>query len=221
MPPATIGGGLSSRCVFIYADRKDKYVAYVDEAVEEKDAELRLALIQDLEHIAINVVGPFTISEPARAWGREWYRSFWEKAAERMDDQMLEGYAARKQTHLHKLAMVLSVSRSDGRIITLDDLQLANVMLEDIEGDMPKVFARIGRTEDSLQAERFISFIRQKGDVPYEEAYKMIHAHFPDARNFEGILAGAIRSGQVLLVATEKGMRLKSPAVPAGDGPAK
>ena len=199
MPPATIGGGLSSRCVFIYADQKERFVAYVDEVVESNDDQLRDALIHDLEYISMNLCGPFQISPAARTWGKAWYETFWKSAADRMDDRMLEGYAARKQTHMHKLAMILSCSEGDSLVIEDHHLQLANVMLEDLEADMPKVFSRIGRTETSLHAERFIAFIQKRGQVPYDEAYRLIHAHFPDFRDFEGVCDGAIRSGQLVL----------------------
>jgi hypothetical protein len=210
MPQAMIGGGLSSRCVFVYGDAKERYVAYVDEMVGQGDASLRTELIHDLEQISM-LVGPYTIDTKAREWGRAWYERFWKDAASRMDDQMLEGYAARKQTHMHKVAMVLSASRSDDLIITAEDLQLANTMLEDIEADMHRVFQRIGRTEESMQAERFIEFIKRKGRIAYAEAYKMIHIYFPDFRDFEGILAGAIQSGQVVMESDMKeGMMLRA-----------
>lgn len=201
MPQAMIGGGLSSRCIFVYGDQKERYVAYVDEQIGKGDTEKRLKLIQDLEQIAM-LTGPFKIDAQAREWGRDWYERFWKDAASRMDDQMLEGYAARKQTHMHKVAMVLSASRSASLVITAEDLQLANTMLEDLENDMHRVFSRIGRTEDSMQAERFIEFVRRKGAIPYHEAYKMIHIYFPDFRNFEGILHGAINSGQLKIIST-------------------
>ena len=209
MPQAMIGGGLSSRCVFVYGDQKEKYIAYVDEMVGKGDATLRIKLIQDLEQIAM-LVGPYTISPSAREWGREWYEKFWRDTTSRMDDQMLEGYAARKQTHMHKVAMVLSASRGASLTITEEDLQLANTMLEDIEADMHRVFSRIGRTEDSMQAERFIDFVRRKGKIPYHEAYKMIHIYFPDFRDFEGILSGAIQSGQIQILNTAAGMYLEA-----------
>jgi hypothetical protein len=199
MPQAMIGGGLSSRCIFVYGDEKERYIAYVDEMVNGEDQLKRQQLIADLEKISL-LCGPFTITREARAWGSEWYEKFWRGAAARMDDQMLEGYAARKQTHLHKVAMVLSASRSDDLTITDEDLQLANTMLEDLEGDMHRVFSRIGRSEESLQAERFIDYIKKKGSVGYEEAYQMIHSYFPDFRNFEGIVSGAVRSGQLRIV---------------------
>lgn len=215
MPQAMIGGGLSSRCIFVYGDTKERYVAYVDEQVGAGDVEMRTNLIEDLERIAM-LTGPYTISTGAREWGRAWYERFWKDAASRMDDQMLEGYAARKQTHMHKVAMVLSASRSSSLILTSEDLQLANEMLEDLEQDMHRVFSRIGRTEDSMQAERFIDFVRRKGSVPYHDAYKMIHIYFPDFRDFEGILSGAINSGQLRIVSTAAGIMLQATsALPA------
>lgn len=219
MPQAMIGGGLSSRCIFVYGDTKEKYVAYVDEQISDGDAEMRAKLIEDLEQIAM-LCGRFTISEEARTWGRAWYERFWRDAASRMDNQMLEGYASRKQTHIHKVAMVLSASRGDSLIITAEDLQLANTMLEDLEQDMNKVFSRIGRTENSLHAERFIDFVNRKGSISYAEAYKMIHIHFPDFRDFEGILIGAVRSGQIVIEEGGDGLMIKAakpytPAAPA------
>lgn len=196
MPPATIGGGLSSRCVFLYADKKEKYVAYVDEVVSQRDREMRELLIRDLEAISL-LVGPFTLSPEAREWGRAWYQHFWDVAVPDMDDQMLEGYAARKQTHMHKLAMVNSASRGDDLIISLEDLQLANQMLEDLEPDMTRVFARVGRTPISLQAEKLIQLVHNRGQMSYEDVYKACHIYFPDSRDFEGIISGAIRSGQL------------------------
>ena len=216
MPQAMIGGGLSSRCLFVYGDTKERYVAYVDEQVSKGDAELKAMLVQDLEQIAM-MTGEFKISPAARAWGEAWYKNFWETASSRMDDQMLEGYAARKQTHMHKVAMIISASRSNDMLIGVEDLQLANTMLEDLETDMPRVFSRIGRTEDSMQAERFIDFVKRKGTIPYADAYRMIHLYFPDFRDFEGILHGCLHSGQLRMVSTVDGMMLQAtgPATPA------
>jgi len=216
MPQAMIGGGLSSRCIFVYGDQKEKYIAYVDEMIGQGDATLRTKLIQDLEKISM-LVGPYTITPAARVWGKEWYEKFWRNATARMDDQMLEGYAARKQTHMHKIAMVLSASRGDSLTITEEDLQLAETMLVDIEADMHRVFSRIGRTEESMQAERFIEFVRRKGPVLYTEAYAMIHNYFPDFRNFEGIMQGALNSGQIVVDNQPTGVYLRA-ANGGGDG---
>ena len=68
MPQAMIGGGLSSRCIFVYADKKEKYVAYVDEQVNSGDDELRVKLIHDLEQISM-MTGPFSMTANARTSG--------------------------------------------------------------------------------------------------------------------------------------------------------
>lgn len=213
MPVATIGGGLTSRIIFVYGDKKERFVAFVDEFVEDTDLETEAALLADLIHISTELVGPFTIDEEARAWERKRYEQFWKVNVADMNNQTLEGYAARKQTHILKTAMVLSAARSDERIIQVQDLQLATQMLDDLEPDMQKVFSNIGRTDDSMQAERFIEYVRKKGTVSYEEAYRMIHVYFPDFRDFEGILSGAVRSGQITVVPVVGGFNLKATGV--------
>lgn len=200
MPSATVGGGFTSRCVFVYAERKEKFVAYVDESVAANDEGKREALIHDLEHISLNLTGPYRILPEAREWGREWYEKLWNTRPASLDDDRLDGYMARKQTHMHKLAMVLAAAHSDELVITRDDLVLADKMLASVEADLGKVFSRIGLSDDSLQADRFIQYIKRRGKCHYTEAYKHIHAYFPNARDFEGILAGAIKSGVVKLV---------------------
>jgi hypothetical protein len=199
MPPAVVGGGFTSRCVFVYADKKEKLVAYVDEMARPDDAALRSSIIHDLEHIAVNLCGPYTLTAEARAWGREWYERLWAARSGGLDDDRLDGYVARKQTHMHKLAMVMAAAKRDELVIEAEDLQLADLMLVSTEKDLDKVFSRIGRSEDSLQTERFIAYVKKKGTCDYSEAYQNIHTYFSDFRDFEGILTGAIRAGLITM----------------------
>lgn len=200
VPKSALGGGLISRIIFLYGDEKEKMVAYPKKAIKNKAAhEMVLkALIHDLEYISLNLVGPFELTPEAEKWGEDWYIKLWTNAKEHYSDDKLMGYIARKQTHMHKLAMVLSASYKDKLEITLEDLQVSDQMLTSIEGCLDKVFAQIGRTEQSIQAEKFIAIINKRGKVAYEEAYRLVHVAFPDMRDFEGILAGAIRSGQIV-----------------------
>lgn len=198
MPSATIGGGFTSRCIFVYADAKKRFVPYVDEVVSKNNTAMKRDLIHDLECMATNMTGSYIITEEARKWGRTWYENFWTDVTDEVSSQMLEGYAARKQTHLHKTAMVLSAARSDNLVIDAEDLILADLMLKDLEPDMIRVFSRIGRTEDSLHAETLLEFVKKKGSVSYEEAYQHIHFAFPDFHAFEGIISGLIRAGYIV-----------------------
>jgi hypothetical protein len=209
-PEYVIGGGFTSRCLFVYAEKKEKLVAYPTKSIPAELGALKTMLLQDLEHIANTLIGPFSLDDRALEWGTLWYEHHNSKPPEHLTDERFSGYLARKQTHMHKLAMILSASRSDSRIITAEDLAAAEKMLTDLEKDMPKVFDRIGRSEQSIQAERFIKHVQQNGPMSYEAAYQFIHAHFPLHRDFEGVLAGAIRSGQLKMITEATGFKLQA-----------
>jgi len=197
MPSTTVGGGFTSRCIFVYADQKERFIAFPKYNFPVDTGKIRDDLQHDLEYIATKLVGEYEPTPEGRAWVEQWYEALWTKKPEHLEDDRLEGYIARRQTHLMKTAMILAASQRDELILTKEDFQLADTMLYSIEGEIDKVFSRIGRTEDSLQAERFIQFVQKKGKVSYQEAYKSIHTYFSDFKDFEGILSGAIRSGYI------------------------
>lgn len=209
-PKSFVGGGFASRCVFLYADEKERFVPYPKLNVRAGHGETRLRLIQDLEHIALNLVGEYELTPAAYTWGSEWYVHLWKNAKENYSDDQIMGYAARKQTHLHKLAMILAASQRDELCITDTDLQLADQMLLSTELNIHKVFAGIGRTDDSLAADRFIELVRRKGPILYSEAYRSVHQYFPDAKLFEGVLKGAISAGFLVLVSKPDGFYLEA-----------
>lgn len=198
-PEYVIGGGFTSRCLFIYTDQKEKYVAYPHLVVPGDIEKRRLQLVQDLEHIS-TLAGCYRLSPDAIEWGKAWYKRHYESPSEILSDDRFSGYLARKQTHLHKLAMVLAASRSDKPVINVIDMFDALKMLDDLELDMPKVFAKIGRSEDSIQTERFITFIHRRGKVKYSDAYHHVHAYFPKNSDFEAVVSGAVNAGFIKIV---------------------
>ena len=196
-PEYVIGGGFTSRCLFVYTDQKEKLVAYPIYHIPKGMTDVQTKLAQDLEHIANTLAGPYQLSESARIWGEEWYQHHYASPPPLLQDERFSGYLARKQTHLHKLAMVIAASSRDEMILLPEDLQLANTMITDLEQDMPKVFARIGRTEESIQADRFIEFVNKNSPVDYRTAYAYVHTAFPFVKDFESIVLGAVRAGLI------------------------
>lgn len=196
-PEYMIGGGFTSRCLFVYAEKKAKYVAYPGLQVPANLGAVEKALVHDLEYISTNFVGPYTLDPATVAWGEAWYQQHYAKRPDSLDDDRFGGYIARKQTHIHKLAMVLAASESNKQVITVEQLALANQMVTELEEDMPRVFAKIGRSDASVQSERLLGYIQKRGGCPYEEAYRFIHAYFPDLKDFEGIVAGLIRAAYI------------------------
>ena len=198
-PEYMVGGGFTSRCVFVYAETKEKYIAYPSLQVPSDLRETERRLIQDLEGISIRLAGPYRLLPSTVTWGEAWYKYHYEHRPAGLDDDRFGGYIARKQTHIHKLAMVLAASQRDELVLTAEDLEAANAMVTDLEADMPLVFARIGRSEQASQADRLVQLVRQRGAISYEEAYRFLHTHFPAEKDMEGIVAGAVRAGLLAL----------------------
>lgn len=200
-PEYMIGGGFTSRCVFVYAHEKAKYVAYPGLSVPQGIDQIESALVQDLEHISLNLVGEYRLTQDAVRWGEAWYERHYRHKPANLDDDRFGGYIARKQTHIHKLAMVLAAAKRDVLDILPVDLEDADKIVSDLEADMPLVFGKIGRTDVSIQADRLLAFIRARTaeGVSYEEAYRYVHAYFPSMKEYEDVMAGLLRTGLVVM----------------------
>lgn len=198
-PEYVIGGGFTSRCIFVYAEEKEKYVAYPSRHIPPELDKIKKALIQDLEHIANTMIGEFTLTEEAYEWGTTWYDEHYSKRPPGLDDDRFGGYIARKQTHIHKLAMVISASNGDDRKISATQLALANQMVTDLEKDMPKVFDRIGRSEVSMHTSSMLSWIASLPgkQTTMQELYKRFYIYFPNGREFADVFAGMVNSGNL------------------------
>ena len=206
-PDYLIGGGFTSRCVFVYADQKAKLVAYPEQLALGDMEEKQQKLIEGLTHISKNLAGVYKLSPMAMKWGTAWYEQHYTTDTHsHLDGDRFGGYLARKQTHVHKLAMILAASASDELIITEDHLQTALVMVTDLEADMVKVFSKIGKSDTSVYTDRLIAFVQSKQSVSYAEVYRYVHVHFPSMRDFEDIMAGCVRAGYIKLTTTSAGI---------------
>lgn len=191
-----LGGGFISRCIFVFADRKRKHVPYLDEVVPENIKQIRQHLVEDLCKIS-TLAGEYKITEDARRWGRCWYEQHSSATHSHLEKDRFGGYLARKQTHIHKLAMVLAAATRDELVITAEDLFTAHSMVTDLEDDLAKAFSQVGQTETALYTKKLIAFVAQKRLVPYAEALRHVQAHFPRLREFEEILDGCVKAGQI------------------------
>lgn len=199
-PEYMIGGGFTSRCVFVYADKKAQLVAYPSQ-IAPTDLQLKAQrLVEDL--IAISqLVGEYKLTPKALEYGHAWYADHYTGKHLNLDDERFGGYLARKQTHVHKLAMILAAAESDKLLITEEHLALADKMVTDLEPDMQYVFSKIGKSEDSIFAERLIWYVEKREGCPFAEAYRFVHAHFPKMHDFEDVVLGAVKANLLILKA--------------------
>lgn len=140
-PQYAVTGGFTSRTVFVFADQKRHFVAYPKERISADDRQIRNSLIHDLHEIA-SLKGEYTISEEALEWGRSWYETHWKNRSTNHDSR-LSGYLARKQTHIHKIAIILSAARKNELVIDRQDLEASEKILTAIEPEMDRAFETI------------------------------------------------------------------------------
>lgn len=192
IPEDMVGGGLISRVLFVYGDQKRHLVPYPADVLEDaayKERECRLA--EDLKAIG-SMVGEYQISPAAKAWGSAWYEEHWTKRPEHLASERYEGYLGRKQTHMHKLAMVLAAAERSELVITQKDLEFSHAMLGGIERDMLRVFDSIGMVESSRQMTTLIEFVRVYKRIERKALWRlcmrgMSQQEFSDATNAAAI----------------------------------
>lgn len=142
LPPEAIGGGLTSRMIMVYGASKAKTVAIPNHAPHLEDVKKNLIL--DLEAISL-MVGEFKCTKEFLGLYKNWYEA--ESYNPTMSDYRFDRYIGRRQTHLRKLAMIMSAARGDDMLINQDDFFSALELLNETEQMMPYVFQTYGRQD--------------------------------------------------------------------------
>lgn len=161
---AFIGGGFASRTIFIYSDAKRRLVPYPKEELPPNFDAMAADLVHDLEIIA-EIQGEYELSPASLQWGGEWYKKHNTDKHPTLRGEQFQGYLARKQTHLHKTAMVIAAAQRDERVLIPQDLQLAEKWLNEMEGDMPFIYSQMNRQPEAVYAQEMEHFLATKRKV--------------------------------------------------------
>lgn len=206
-PEYMIGGGFTSRTVFVYADTKRQFVAYPgQQMVPERQKELRTKLIQDLTEIS-TCTGAMTLTPDAFALGEAWYEDFFKNTPHHLKTGLFDGYIARKQTHIHKLAMILSLSESNSRIVTADHLAVAMERMAEIEKTMPMVFENIGLSHAGKKANHLIRLLKLRGPLTIQELYA-VASNAMSYQEFEESIKDLTQSKRIAIQVIDKQAKL-------------
>ena len=159
-PETFIGGGLASRTIFVYGARKRHLVAYPGLVKPREElVQQRADLIHDLKEIAL-AYGQMQLTPEAIVFGDAWYQELqWGARPLHLASDRFDGYLSRKQTHVHKLAMVLALSRHDHLWVELKDLQDALNIITAMEASMLHVFESVGVAPIARHVREIMSFV--------------------------------------------------------------
>lgn len=164
LPQDAIGGGLTSRIIFVYAKGKEKLVPVP--FVTEEEMEMQVKLTQDLEDIGL-LQGRFQVSADMLDYYIEWYVNHEKNPP--LASPHFAGYNERKAMHALKLSTIMSASRSSDMIITLEDFQRAVKTLGEAERFMPQVFSGYGRRENADLIQQIMNLVMGLKRVPRKE----------------------------------------------------
>lgn len=160
----SIGGGFTSRCIFIVEEGKRQTIT--DPNKNRPNSSERRDLKHDLEIIQ-TLTGQYRFSEEALKRYENWYKDsdgIFKKSGNPLGP-LFNGYYSRRPTHIKKIAISLSASRNSQKIIELQDFNKALKMLEKAEEKMPAVFSGVGRSRYAEDIDSISSYIKVRGRV--------------------------------------------------------
>lgn len=168
LPSEAFGSGFTSRTIFVYEEDKGKIVIFPGLTPEQ--AHMQNDLLYDLEKINI-MCGRFKIEqdiiEPYTRWRYE------SEENPPFKEPKLATYLQRRATHLLKLCIVFSASRSDERVIRLCDFNGAMKLLLDTERKMPWVFRGVGNNPLAEVQTRIMRVIIENEKVSMQELHRL------------------------------------------------
>jgi len=173
LPVAAVGGGLTSRIIFINEDAKGKLVLVPRKTNEE--IAMEHDLLNDLGKIQL-MSGEFSITDEWLVKWMDWYK--YQDTHPPFRDKRLEGYLGRRGTHVMKLCMVMNASRIDGNMVMDScDFDRALFALQNAERKMPQVFGGFGRMEYSDVLNDVMLTVTREKEIKFNE---LLALHYRD-----------------------------------------
>lgn len=147
LPLDAIGGGLTSRMIFVFEEKKGKIVPFP--FVSEETRKLETKLYYDIE--CINMLqGQFKFTKEFLSHWGDWYTAQEGKNPFGANyNKAFDGYIERRPTQVLKLSMVMNASRTDEMVLDEPDLARAIDLLERTEKKMPRAFGGIGMSQNA------------------------------------------------------------------------
>ena len=161
IPQEALGGGFTSRIIFVVEEKKRKIVP--EYTITPEVEELGNKLQRDPERISqLNGSVKFTDA------GKKLYVDWYTEESHRMEagepvikDKRFAGYCERRATHIRKLMLICSACRGDDLLIHPEDFNKALGLLKQVEVNMGKTFGGLGRARFSDETEIVVNFLRE------------------------------------------------------------
>lgn len=191
-----VGGGLTSRILFIYSDKKHKKIA-----VPEMTARIRFLkeqLIHDLESISA-ITGSLSFAVSSLDYWKKWYEAYDETSEKRLQPRKeFDGWYSRKPLLIQKVAIILSASQSNSRVIEIEHLQKAITLVEEVEKGMGNVLTdQVMRNTGGYETSVILRYVKQHKQIAEKHLMQLIWRDV-DEYVFDNFMDVLLKEGSVV-----------------------
>jgi len=193
LPPTAVGGGLTSRILFVWADNKKKKIPRPVMTEEEK--QMKQDLIDDLFVIS-RMSGRYEMdAECMRKWDK-WYMEFDEDSPHRIcRDPSFNGWYSRKPLYILKIAMIIAASQSNSLEMKWEYMAKAIKEIEELERSMGNVFKAIGKSTVVSEVENVAQLIKDHVWISEPSLMRLAYRD-NDSAKFDNVISTVLRTGQ-------------------------
>ncbi len=195
LPASAIGGGLTSRMLFIYAERKKKRIAVP--AMTKEEEKLQELLEQDLHKISM-ISGEYTMSQDCTNRWTDWYNNYDEdeSGARICEDKSFSGWYSRKPMYIMKLCMVRAAAVSNSMVIEWKHVEEAIKAIMQVERVMGNAFKAIGKSEITAEVDAVYQIVREYKSISEKQLMSTIWRDI-DSNKFENVIETLIKTGKI------------------------
>ncbi len=190
MPSHAVGGGFTSRIVFIYQSEPERRIPFPIVTPEQKV--IRGKLVTQLREIG-KLSGEYHLSKDARDWYEEWYCDVFHPER---GDASLDGYYGRKHDTLLKIAMAISASRGGKLMIEEYDLVTALNALNENEKFLPEIMRSVMSTPQGEERNKILRAIYRKEEVGWVELLRGL-SYCVNSQRLQEVISGLLEEGEI------------------------
>lgn len=196
LPATAIGGGLTSRILFVWADKKKKSVAIPDMTDEER--KLKDLLIRDLYQVS-RMSGNYTMSPDCLRRWTEWYDNYDEDESgiRICTDKSFSGWYSRKPTTIIKVAMLNAAAETNKLEIQWRNIEAAIEDIKVVEFAMGNAFKAIGKSEITAEVDTVTKLIHQHNWISEKRLMSLVWRDI-DANKFDNVINTVLLSGKAV-----------------------
>lgn len=196
IPHYMIDGGLLSRIIAVYGEKRERRIALPSLMVKRDYYEVQQKLVSDLEEMSL-LRGDIAIKESALKTVEEQYN--W--ICDAQETEEVDGLLQRKQVHVFKLAMIIAAAKGsrfkEKILLTSEILTEAYDKVSLLEDQRKSIFKFVGKGRQALLVRRMVEVIARRGEMSAKELFRTLFDDCPNKEEFSLLIYSAMEAGQL------------------------